>query len=188
MLPRIAIVDPVLTYDLPPAVTVATGMDALRQSIEPYVSARANPLTDGICLQRLRCAVRSLRRAYLEGMIATPAVTWHLQACAAAWRSPTPGLGPCMALPALLGVCMMLPMVRCAWPCCTGMRRHIRALLTRAPEHVSHGRRYGELAAILPAILLQGWKRRRMAATAVRRSPDPAAVARTVLPCRTHRR
>ena len=67
MLPRIAVIDPALTYDLPPAVTATTGMDALTQLIEPYVSSRANPLTDGICLQGLRCAVRSLRRAYADG-------------------------------------------------------------------------------------------------------------------------
>src|SRR3954451_9952737 len=46
MLPRIALVDPELTYGLPPAITASTGLDALTQLIEPYVSARANPLAD----------------------------------------------------------------------------------------------------------------------------------------------
>ena len=46
MLPRVALVDPELTYGLPPAITASTGLDALTQLIEPYVSARANPLVD----------------------------------------------------------------------------------------------------------------------------------------------
>jgi len=64
MLPRLAVVDPELTHTLPPAVTASTGLDALTQVIEPYVSRRANPLTDAICREGMRCAARSLRRAY----------------------------------------------------------------------------------------------------------------------------
>jgi alcohol dehydrogenase class IV len=67
MLPRLALVDPELTYGLPPAVTASTGLDALTQLIEPLVSARANPLTDGICWEGLRRAVASLQRAYRDG-------------------------------------------------------------------------------------------------------------------------
>ncbi|HYP17019.1 MAG TPA: iron-containing alcohol dehydrogenase [Opitutus sp.] len=67
MLPRAAIVDPELTYELPPAITATTGLDALTQLIEPYVSARANPLTDGWCVEGLRRAARSLRRAFDRG-------------------------------------------------------------------------------------------------------------------------
>ncbi len=63
MLPRLAIVDPALTDSLSPAVTASTGLDALTQLIEPYVSARANPLTDSICVEGMKRA-RSLRRAY----------------------------------------------------------------------------------------------------------------------------
>mgnify|MGYP003342285325 CR=1 FL=1 len=45
LLPRVALVDPELTLDLPPALTASTGMDALTQLIEPYVCPRANPMT-----------------------------------------------------------------------------------------------------------------------------------------------
>jgi alcohol dehydrogenase class IV len=62
MLPRVAIVDPELTHSLPPEITASTGLDALTQLIEPYVSARANPVTDAICVEGMKCA-RSLRRA-----------------------------------------------------------------------------------------------------------------------------
>jgi alcohol dehydrogenase class IV len=64
MLPRLAVVDPVLTYSMPPSVTASTGLDALTQLLEVYVSGKANPLTDGICREGLRRAGRSLRRAY----------------------------------------------------------------------------------------------------------------------------
>ena len=60
MLPRCAVVDPELTLSLPPAITAATGLDALTQLIEPFVSPRAQPLTDGFCregLQRIRTAL-----------------------------------------------------------------------------------------------------------------------------------
>ncbi len=67
LLPRFAIVDPNLTLGLPPAVTASTGLDALTQLIEPYVCIRANPMTDGFCLEGMRRAARSLRRAYLSG-------------------------------------------------------------------------------------------------------------------------
>jgi len=67
LLPRLALVDPELTYDLPPAVTASTGLDALTQLIEPYVCTRANPLTDGLCAEGIRRAARSLRVACDDG-------------------------------------------------------------------------------------------------------------------------
>jgi alcohol dehydrogenase class IV len=67
LLPRLAIVDPRLTADLPPSVTASTGLDALTQLIEPYVSIRANPVTDGFCIEGMRRIARSLRQAYEQG-------------------------------------------------------------------------------------------------------------------------
>ena len=64
MLPRLAVVDPELTYSLPPEITASTGLDALTQVIEPYVSHLANPLTDTLCREGMRRAARSLRLAY----------------------------------------------------------------------------------------------------------------------------
>jgi len=64
MLPRVALVDPELTYDLPPRITAATGLDALTQLIEPFVSVKANPMTDAICHEGIQRVARSLRRAY----------------------------------------------------------------------------------------------------------------------------
>ena len=64
MLADIALVDPLLTHSVPPAVTASTGMDALTQVLEPFVSHLANPLTDGMCTEGLRRAGRSLRMVY----------------------------------------------------------------------------------------------------------------------------
>ena len=71
MFPRLAVVDPELTYSLPPAVTASTGLDALTQLIEPFVSNSANPLTDALCREGMRRAAPSLRRAYENGRDAT---------------------------------------------------------------------------------------------------------------------
>jgi len=67
MLPRLALVDPELTLDLPPALTASTGLDALTQLIEPYVSTRANALTDLYCVEGMRQVARCLRRAFADG-------------------------------------------------------------------------------------------------------------------------
>jgi alcohol dehydrogenase class IV len=67
MLPAVALVDPELTLSMPPAVTAATGLDALTQCLEPYVSCQSNPLTDAIALEGLRRGAGALRRAFEHG-------------------------------------------------------------------------------------------------------------------------
>jgi alcohol dehydrogenase class IV len=67
MVPRWAVVDPTLTHSMPPELTASTGLDALTQLIEAFVSNKANPLTDGVCREGLQRAGRSLRRAFQDG-------------------------------------------------------------------------------------------------------------------------
>jgi alcohol dehydrogenase class IV len=67
MLPRLAVVDPQLTLSMGPALTAATGLDALTQLVEAFVSRKANPLTDGICIEGIRAVSRSLRAAFENG-------------------------------------------------------------------------------------------------------------------------
>ena len=77
MLPRLAIVDPVLTDGCPQGITLASGLDAITQVIEPYVSTRANPLTDALCrdaIPRGLAAIRRLMQA--EDAIARDEMAW----------------------------------------------------------------------------------------------------------------
>jgi alcohol dehydrogenase class IV len=67
MLPRVALVDPMLTVTCPPRVTASSGLDALTQCLEPFVGAQANPVTDGLAREGLRRAAAGLRRAYADG-------------------------------------------------------------------------------------------------------------------------
>jgi len=67
MLPNLAIIDPELTFSMPPEITASTGLDAFTQLLEAFVSRNANPLTDGICREGLQRAARALKRAYLVG-------------------------------------------------------------------------------------------------------------------------
>uniref|UniRef100_A0A0G4GPB0 ABM domain-containing protein n=1 Tax=Chromera velia CCMP2878 TaxID=1169474 RepID=A0A0G4GPB0_9ALVE len=67
MLPDLAIVDPQLTVSVPPDVTAHTGLDALTQCIEPFVSCNANPVTDALAREGIKRAARSLRAVYRDG-------------------------------------------------------------------------------------------------------------------------
>jgi alcohol dehydrogenase class IV len=67
MIPHVALVDPLLTVGCPPSVTASSGLDALTQCLEPFVSIRANPLTDSLAREGLRRASLGLRRAYADG-------------------------------------------------------------------------------------------------------------------------
>jgi len=67
MIPRLALVDPLLAVDCPPGVTAGSGLDALTQCLEPFVSPQATPLTDALALQGLHRAASGLRAAYQNG-------------------------------------------------------------------------------------------------------------------------
>ena len=67
MLAAVALVDPLLTLPCPPPVTASSGLDALTQCLEPFVSPKANPATDAVAADGLRRGARSLRRAYEHG-------------------------------------------------------------------------------------------------------------------------
>jgi len=67
MLPDVAVIDPELTLSMPKDVTAHTGLDALTQCVEPYVSNSSNPLTDAISLAGIKAGARSLRAAYEDG-------------------------------------------------------------------------------------------------------------------------
>ena len=67
MIPKAAVIDPELMCSMPPSVTATTGMDALTQLIEAFISRKANPMTDALCREGIKRAVRSLKQAYDQG-------------------------------------------------------------------------------------------------------------------------
>ncbi|SFH31702.1 iron-containing alcohol dehydrogenase [Sulfitobacter dubius] len=62
MLPRLALVDPALTDGAPRGVTLGSGLDALVQVIEPYLSSKANPLSDALCRAAIPQGIAALKR------------------------------------------------------------------------------------------------------------------------------
>jgi alcohol dehydrogenase class IV len=66
ILAKVVFADPELTLGLPPAVTAATGMDALTHNVESYLSPAYHPLCDGIALEGTRIAARALATAVRE--------------------------------------------------------------------------------------------------------------------------
>ncbi len=67
LLPAVALLDPELTLGVPPAITAATGMDALIHAVEAYTSVNATPITDMYAIEAIRLIVDSLRTAYANG-------------------------------------------------------------------------------------------------------------------------
>ncbi|MFC0471734.1 iron-containing alcohol dehydrogenase [Halalkalibacter kiskunsagensis] len=65
--PMIAIVDPELTYNLPPLLTASTGMDALVHAIEAYTCKLSNPIADGLAIEAMKRIYPALRKAVSDG-------------------------------------------------------------------------------------------------------------------------
>ena len=151
MLPRVALIDPQLTRSLPPAITASTGLDALTQVIEPFVSLKANPLTDGFCREGMRAAARSLQRAYEEGSDMEARRGMALASLCGGLALANAGLGAVHGFAGPLGglldaahgaLCArLLPFV---------MEANLAALRARAPENQMLAR-YDEVAALLTA-------------------------------------
>lgn len=149
MLPRIALVDPELTYGLPPAVTAATGLDALTQLIEPYVSARANPLADAICVEGMRHAAGALRRVYHDGADTEARRGMALASLFGGLALANAGLGVAHGFASPLGGSWKAPHgALCAALLPHGMVANVAALRARAPQHPAL-ERYAAIARLL---------------------------------------
>ena len=149
MLPRLALVDPELTYNLPPEVTASSGLDALTQLIEPFVSVKANPMTDAICREGLHYAARSLRRAYENGADKKARAGMSLASLFGGLALANAALGAAHGFAGPLGGMLHAPHgILCARFLPLVMEANIQALQTRQPEH-SALERYVEIAQIL---------------------------------------
>ena len=149
MLPRLALVDPELTHTMPPEVTASTGLDALTQVMEPYVSNKANPLTDALCREGMRRAARSLRRAYEHGDDAAAREDMALVSLFGGLALTNAGLGAVHGFAGPIGGMFPAPHgAVCASLLPHVMTVNVRALQERAPESVAL-RRYDEIARLL---------------------------------------
>jgi alcohol dehydrogenase class IV len=151
MLPSLALVDPELTWSVPPASTASTGLDALTQLIEPYVCRRANPMTDALCVEGMRRVARSLRVAVEDGRNAGAREDMAVASLFGGMALANAGLGAVHGFAGAIGgmfnashgaVCAaLLPHV---------MEANLRALRQREPRHEAL-RRYKEIARLLTA-------------------------------------
>ena len=66
-MPTVVILDPILTSDLPPRITAATGMDALAHNLEAFCAPGFHPMADGIALEAMRLIKNSLIKATKNG-------------------------------------------------------------------------------------------------------------------------
>jgi alcohol dehydrogenase class IV len=149
MLPRVALVDPELTYNLPPEITASSGLDALTQLIEPFVSVKANPLTDTICRQGLHHAARSLRRAYENGADKVAREGMALASLLGGLALANAALGAAHGFAGPLGGILHAPHgVLCARFLPLVMEANIKALEMRQPNHPALPR-YVEMSQIL---------------------------------------
>ena len=149
MLPRVAVVDPALTFSMPPPVTASTGLDAITQLMEAYVCNRANPLTDGICREGLKRAALSLPRAYEDGSNAAAREDMSLASLFGGLALSNAGLGAVHGFAAPLGGMFSAPHgTICARLTAYVMEANVEALQIRAPTSPALVR-YDEVAQIL---------------------------------------
>src|SRR5438034_6805803 len=149
LLPRVALVDPELSYDLPPGLTASTGLDALTQLIEPFVSSRANPMTDVLCREGMWRVARSLRLAVESGRNAVAREDMALASLYGGLALTNAGLGAVHGFAAPIGGMFSAPHgAVCAALLPHVMELNVRALRARAPGGESL-RRHDEVARLL---------------------------------------
>ncbi len=149
MLPRLAVIDPELTYSLPPFLTANTGLDALTQVLEPYVSCMANPLTDTLCQAGMARAARSLHQAYKYGGDAAAREDMALASLFGGLALANAKLGAVHGFAGPLGGMFPAPHgATCAALLPHVMTINVQALQEREPDSPLLGR-YDEVAQIL---------------------------------------
>jgi alcohol dehydrogenase class IV len=148
MVPRVALVDPLLSASCPPPVTAASGLDALTQCLEPFVSVRATPLTDGLAREGLRRAGLGLRAAYADG--ADLAARADMATCAllGGMALANAKLGAVHGLAGVIGGTADVPHgFACAALLAPVIEANVRALRSGRDRAVLE--RYGEAAGLL---------------------------------------
>ena len=149
MLPELALIDPELSYSMPPAITAVTGLDAFTQLLEVFVACRANPLTDGICREGLQRAALSLERAFLDGRDAAARTDMCLASLFGGLALANAKLGAVHGFAGPLGGMYNAPHgALCAALLPFVMEANINALQSRASESPALNR-YDEVARLI---------------------------------------
>jgi alcohol dehydrogenase class IV len=149
MLPRVALIDPELTYSLPPDVTASTGLDALAQCIEPFVSPHGNPLIDAVCREGIVRAAGALRRAYVDGSDVEARRDMAIASVCGGLALANAKLGAVHGFAAPLGGMFPVPHgVACARLLAPVMDANLAALRAREPGSPAL-ERYAEVAGLL---------------------------------------
>jgi alcohol dehydrogenase class IV len=154
MLPRVALVDPDLLARLPAPVVASSGLDALSQLIEPLVSIRATPATDGLAREAIPLSARALRPAHAAARAGREIAPADREALALASLYgglclANAGLGAVHGFAAPLGGMFSAPHgAVCAALLPAVMRVNARALAARAPSSPALAR-LAEVAALL---------------------------------------
>jgi alcohol dehydrogenase class IV len=149
MIPRVALVDPELTVSCPPRVTAASGLDALTQCLEPFVSVRANPLTDGLAREGLRRAAAGLRAAYADGSDLGARADMAMCSLLGGIALANAKLGAVHGLAGVIGGTADVPHgLACAALLAAVTEANVRALRSGPPGHPALGR-YTEAARLL---------------------------------------
>ena len=149
MLAAVALVDPLLTLRCPPAVTARSGLDALTQCLEPFVSPRANPATDAVAADGLRRGARSLRRAFENGDDRAAREDMALCSLFGGISLANAKLGAVHGVAGVVGGMIDAPHgAVCAALLAPVVEANVRALRQRAPDSPALGR-YATVARLL---------------------------------------
>jgi alcohol dehydrogenase class IV len=174
MLPRAALVDPLLTVSCPPQVTAASGMDALTQCLEPFVSPQASPLSDAVAREGIRRAAAGLRRAYADGSDLAARAEMAVASVAGGMALANAKLGAVHGLAGVLGGTVAVPHgVACAALLAPVIEANVAALRAAGPPDHPALARYAEAAALLtgdPTATIEdgvAWVRRTLALLAI---------------------
>lgn len=109
MLPAVVVVDPELTVTVPPEITAHTGMDAITQLIESYISRRSSLIPKALCEQGLQLAIPALPRAVQNGADRVAREAMSHAALLSGMALANSGLGLAHGVAAGLGVLCRIP-------------------------------------------------------------------------------
>jgi alcohol dehydrogenase class IV len=146
--PRVALLDPLLTLSMPADVTARTGLDALIQLIEPYVSRRSQPIIDALALDGIRRAAAALPRVWHDPGDADARESMMIAALYSGIALSHCGLGAAHAFAGPLGGSYPIP----HGIACAAVMPHVMAANLQAATELGDARTVGRFADVAVAI------------------------------------